>query len=331
MCNYEDVVRKVQALLEDNNGWEVKYAKHAEEIFQQSSKIKKTKENFHEWKPLFLYLNLTNAMDSSNPKFSLRYLGQQVARLTVEEEKVFLSSSDSHKNNKDYFDYQGPIIEKAIWGEFNSEAKDFRRFFKEHFERDGKGNAKTNNEERRLESALLTELEKKNSKEKCKGMHGIQPVKINSIARYQMATPLSASNNIHYGSSDKGGGVDILCRVGAGAGTKLCVMELKQKGTLPKDALIQGLAYATFIRALLRSKSGQDWFKIFGFKRVLPKQGLKMHIACAMPSSIKNDYSFANEIIAFDDGTSDKFELHYIYFKEANNIIIDVDTSLNNS
>ncbi len=334
MCKYEEVVRKVQALLEDNKGWEDTYAEYAEKILQQSSKIEEAEGKISLQKPLFIYMPLTNAMKAGNPKFSLRYLGQDVASLTVEKEKAYLKvSKDFHKNNIKYFGYQGPIIEKAIWDDNN--AKSYKNHFIDHFNNHGKRND-NKNEEHRLESALLTELEKAEYEDNLKSLNDIKPVKICNLSRFQMKTPIRASqiSNIYYKGNGgaRGGGIDVLCQVSEEGKSKLCIMELKTLKTADsKKALKQGLAYATFIRALLRSKSGQDWYKIFGFDRVLPGKDLKIQVACAMPSTAKNDYSFSNKVIAFNDGTGDEFELHYMYFKEEKNIIEEVETSLNNS
>lgn len=44
-----------------------------------------------------------------------------------------------------------------------------------------------------------------------------------------------------------------------------------------------------------------------------------------MPSKKNDDTSFANEIIRT---TKDSFHLHYIYFKEEDNKVVDIVTSL---
>ena len=185
---------------------------------------------------------------------------------------------------------------------------------------------KKRNEEHRIESMLLTEFAKKKGEDKI--IRNIQPVKIAGIARFQMPTPLYASDikNVKY-AGPSGGGIDILSRIGTGNATKLCIMELKDENAPkepPAKAILQGLAYATFIRELLRSKCGQEWWKIFGFSGKLPEQ-LELCVACVMPSISNNDTSFANKIIKT---AKDSFHLNYIYFHEKDNKVVDIDTSI---
>ena len=173
---------------------------------------------------------------------------------------------------------------------------------------------------------LLTEFSKKNGKDKV--LCNIQPVKIAGIARFQMPTPLYASEikKFKY-AGPSGGGIDILSRIGTGNATKLCIMELKDENAPkepPAKAILQGLGYATFIRELLRSKSGQEWWEIFGFSGILPEQ-IELCVACVIPSTSNNDTSFANKIIKT---TKDSFRLHYIYFQEKDNKVVDIDTSI---
>ena len=161
---------------------------------------------------------------------------------------------------------------------------------------------------------FLTKFSKKSRKDKY--LCNIQPVKIAGIARFQMPTPIRASDikNLRY-AGPSGGGIDILSRIGTGKATKLCIMELKDENNskeTPVKAIQQGLAYATFIRELLRSNSGKVWWKIFGFSGKLPEQ-VELYVACVMPSIDNNDTSFANKIIKT---TKDSFHLHYIYFQE---------------
>ena len=173
---------------------------------------------------------------------------------------------------------------------------------------------------------LLTEFSKKSGKDKV--LCNIQPVKLANVARFQMPTPLRASNikKVEYACS-YGGGIDILSRIGKGKATKLCIMEIKDENIAiepPVKVIQQSLAYATFIRELLRSESGQEWWKIFGFSGKIPEQ-LELYVACVMPSIDNNDTSFANEIIKT---AKDSFHLHCIYFQEKDNKIVDIVTSL---
>ncbi|MCX5905301.1 MAG: hypothetical protein NTV89_17940, partial [Proteobacteria bacterium] len=124
-----------------------------------------------------------------------------------------------------------------------------------------------------------------------------------------------------------GGGIDIISRIGTGRATKLCIMEVKDENHSkepPTKVIQQGLAYATFIRELLRSNSGEEWWKIFGFNGKCPYKP-ELYVTCVMPSTVNNDKSFAGNIIKNDQ---DSFHLHYIYFREENNKLRDIETSL---
>jgi hypothetical protein len=104
-------------------------------------------------------------------------------------------------------------------------------------------------------------------------------------------------------------------------------MELKDENVYkepPSKAILQGLAYATFIRELLRSECGAEWWKIFGFGGKIPEK-LELYVACVMPTLEKNDTSFGSQIITTN---KDSFNLNYIYFNEDNNEVVGIETSL---
>jgi hypothetical protein len=128
---------------------------------------------------------------------------------------------------------------------------------------------------------------------------------------------------------ENNGHVDILARIGKGRSSKLCIMELKDeysKKEPPVKVLKQGLIYAAFIRALLRSKSGKQWWRIFGFNGGV-SDPLILYVACVMPFKITggSDKSFVNKEVALG---RDSFRLHYLYFKEGSGKIAEVETSL---
>ena len=310
--DYIKMISRVQRLLIENTEWFYRYTEYAEKINKNLKTIRENKQKFHEWSPLYLYMNVTAAKGQGI--FSLRYLGQDVAKLKVAPGKITVSTKGFDDNNKLFF---GCLIE-LVDDEWQSDkAASFRRYFSSP---DGVvGKVKKRNEEHRIESMFLTEFEKKKSIDKI--LCNIQPVKIAGIARFQMPTPISASdiNNVKF-VGPAGGGIDIMSRIGTGSSTKLCIMELKDENVSkepPTKAILQGLAYAVFIRELLRSKSGEEWWKIFGFSGKLPAQ-LELYVTCVMPTSVKNnDMSFGGKII---ETGKDSFNLNYVYFVEKNKI-----------
>ncbi|KAA6314316.1 hypothetical protein EZS27_035053 [termite gut metagenome] len=146
--------------------------------------------------------------------------------------------------------------------------------------------------------------------------------------RFGMPTPISASNHkkpLKY-AKQNGGGIDIFARTGRGRhATSLTVIEVKNENNSkepPKDALKQAIQYAVFIRELLRSDCGEDWYKIFRFNGKIPKN-LKIRVASAMPDDIL-DKLFARKTYPIEN---DAIECHYIYFKYNGKQLSDFQTS----
>ena len=124
----------------------------------------------------------------------------------------------------------------------------------------------------------------------------------------------------------------MLTRTGIGKNAKLCIMELKDEYEAPNKVLMQALAYTVFVRELLRSNSGNMWWELFGFNRsgnnpLSPQKPLALFSACVMPTSEKldADKSFAGNALEIE---GDVIELHYVYFKENDNKIESIWSSL---
>jgi len=323
----KSTIESARDLLKKNIEWSKRFGEYAQLINENLENIKHMKHQFHTRSQLHIYMNLSEAKNKMT--FSLRYLGQEVANLKVVGDNITISTSTGHviNNNRDF----GCNCELKNCKWLSEEATNFGKYFASKRKRTDY--ALRNYNEHRLESLLLTEFSKRNRKDKC--LCNIQPVQFAGVARFQMPTPLMASKQLGYAKDGNGGGIDILCRIGTGKTAKLCIMELKDEITpkeTPAKAIQQGLAYATFIRELLRSKSGETWWRIFGFNGSVPNK-LELYVACVMPSKDnyeENDRSFKDEAIQIPDEKSpnDFFHLHYIYFKEENNTIISIDTSI---
>ena len=284
--------------------------------------LKSVRTSFRQRQPLTVYLNTTSAKGAKNKVvFELRYMGQTVAKLNGYPNRGHKISTNGYEQ-KNLRDFDCSIqLATADWN--GSDAAEFREYFRKRKNpRNETGNKK--NEEHRLESLWLTELLKSGGKI----LPNTRAVTIGEV-RFPMPTPISASNHkaVKY-SGNRGGGIDVLARTGTGGvNTYLCIMEVKDENVKkepPKDALKQAVAYATFIRELLRSDGGQEWWKLFGFKGKVPEQ-LTLIAACVMPSSPFNDYSFKNMTLNVN---GDLIKLHYVYFTENNNLLTNVDTSL---
>jgi len=323
---FYEVIREAQTLLQNENEWESRYRKYSKDISANIDNIISIRGTFCEWSPLKLYLTTSNAKNTSKTvRFELRFLGQTVADLICKDSPK-LDTNKYNETNKRDFDCEITLT-NADWK--GKGAQEFRKHFKSRLiARNTTG--KKANEEHRIESLLLTEFSKNKSKDKM--LIGIQPVKIAKV-RFPMPTPLSASDHKKTKYSGAfGGGIDILTRRRTGdKSINLCIMELKDENTKkepPKDAVKQAIAYTTFIRELLRSNSGEEWWKLFGFRRKLPDE-LVLLAVCVMPSNKNNDYNFANMTLDICDSKGDdKIILHYLYFTEVNNAIREIETSL---
>lgn len=323
-----ETVSRVQELLKHDTEWMQRYDAYASKIHENIEKIREDKTKFYEWPPLNLYMTVLQA--KGQMLYSLRYLGQDVAKIKVGKGNITITTKDFSETNERDFDC---CVKLEGDGWRTEKAKEFRKHFSKNPPRTEL--SKKKNEEHRLESLLLTEFTKQVREEKL--IVNIQPVKLADHVRFQMPTPLGASSmkNLKY-SGAFGGGIDIISRVGIGSSTKLCIMEVKDENNSkepPAKVIQQGLAYATFVRELLRTKSGETWWKIFGFKRNIPAT-LEIYVVCAMPLSItNNDTSFANVKIKADPENmstypDDSFHLHYLYFQEQENQFTDISTSL---
>lgn len=309
------IIEETMSLLNKNDEWRERYTSYAKEILADIPHIKSVRSSFHEWSPLYVYMNISSAKSAkATINFELRYAGQTVADLIANEKTGHKLDTKKYadKNERD-FGY-GVKLSGVVWK--SEDAKEFRRYFKD--ERDAGKDLpdKKPNEEHRLQSLLLTEFSKKRNKV----IRHIKPVTIGGV-RFPMPTPLSASNHkiVKYANYN-GGGIDILTRTGTGGKTHLCIMELKDENERrepPEDAMKQAVAYTTFVRELLRSKSGSDWWRLFGFSGKIPET-LELYATCAMPSGHENDYSFGNMELNIDN---DMIKLHYLYFTEENNKI----------
>ena len=308
------VIKNTQELVKNNSKWQTLWTGYAAKISEKKEPIENIRKNFRQWAPLYVYLNTSLIKNArSSVTVELRYMGQTVASLTGNKDgKCKLSTNYKYceKSNRDNFgcDIYLPNVD---WRS-DSDAKKFRDHFKK---KPLRKKITRDNEEHRLESLILTEFFKTESQ--CKAVLNIQPVTPIKNIRFPMLTYIKASNHKKIGVGN--GHIDILTRVGRGGPTtRLCIMELKDKckdkdknTEPPKVVVKQALAYATFIRELLRSDCGKAWWKLFGFRGNLPEK-LELYAVCLMPSSNNDDKSFGR--LELPVGNDDKIVLHYLYF-----------------
>lgn len=320
--NTNITIAEAQKLLSLNNEWIERYKGYADKIEINLDSIKNNRKRFNEFAPLRFYLSMTNANKTqSGLLLDVRYRGQSVASLKTNKNAITISTSKNHdKNNLRDFNCN-ITLKNTSWQDEKASA--FRKFFKDR--NNTRNNINKKNEEHNVESLLLTEFSKR--KRINKQLTGIKAIKIGNI-RFGMPTPISASNHkspLKY-SRHFGGGIDIFARTGGGRSTFITVIEVKDENKSnepPIYALKQAIQYAVFIRELLRSVSGDEWYKIFGFRGKIPAS-LKIRAVCAMPDD-NPDFSFRNKKYLLGN---DEIECHYIYFKYDGKKISNIQSSL---
>lgn len=342
MANYDNTVEDVQKLLNYEQEWKKRYNNYIEAVRENSNKrIKRARNLFHLYGPFRLYLSISYAKKATGKKvyFDLRFHGQNVGLIIVDIEVskawlIALKNDDILNKIKDISPEDEKILRSMIGSTKQfiewSEATEFRKIYKNLEEAIVSGKIKlAKNKEHELESHLLGNWSKNSSEGK--EILNIQPVSLfKPPLFFQMPTPLKASKaksgSIDY-AAEKGGGIDILARIGGGKGTYLAIIELKDKfenSEQPEDAICQAIAYATFIRELLRSESGKEWWKFFGFGGGIPK-ALKLYAIIAMPNNNNADTKFVYDsepkgkelLLGKNDENykNDKLELGYIYLE----------------
>jgi len=250
---------------ENATQFEKRILEWVERIEKCSEAIKDTKKTFQKWKPLRFYTSFSKAKGINPVEFSVRFYGQEVAQLRVYQSgsTKLVIDEDRVKNNSKYFQFN---LKKGMYEWKGKEAALFRKHFKQ-LAKNPLEQINTRVKEHRVESVIIAEMEK-NSKTKFGGaFSGIQPVTIEGFP-FQMPLPISASSGKPF-STD--GSIDILARRRCSDGkVRLSVWELKKPKTFAK-AIDQVYIYTIGLIQLLRSSSGQRWFKIFGFTGSIPK------------------------------------------------------------
>ena len=337
---YQPTVDRVDNILSANSEWIRRYHDYIDDLnIRISPLINAANLRFGTAKNLDIYLPLSmaEAATKSSARFDIRFGGQSVATLIVRKVEVKILFKTGH--NSAYFDGYGtfPCNNKKSIGKsaqttlgslltkdefyWNShEAVAFRKFFAQY----QVGNLRSL--EHNFESQLLKQFSMTTSVGKL--LCNIQPVKLLG-KRFQMPTPIHANEArkgiVNYANAS-GGGIDILARCGSGRRTSLTVFELKDEcnaNEKPEVAIAQAIAYATFVRQLLRSSNtnAEKWWSFFGFSRPLTSSDLGIKAVIAMPVGKYNDTSFAKiklQLPKTAPYNDDHIELHYMYFNVSN-------------
>lgn len=287
-----------------------KVANWAKQLRDNEAAIQGAAKKFHEWKPLHVYLSVTQAM---KPKisFSLRYQGQEVASLAVKDNGVYLViSTKTASTNKKYFDIdtQGNFL----WG--SVVAAKFRKDFKSLDPLNKKGKV----QEHRVESEFLKQMADDTGGKFNGTLKNIQPVLLAGCP-FQFPLPISGNTGK---PQPKNGHIDILARRGTGKGTRISIWELKKPGTTA-HAIEQAYIYSVTLIKMLRSTSGAFWYQnIIGFKGKVPN---KLVIESVIAVCIKTEpgrLAFTSKLQKFKAenslkvGNNDTIKLYVAYYEE---------------
>ena len=348
MVTYNDVIKQTLVLLQQNRSeWENRYKGYITKIRNNANKHIKVNPSVKE--PLFVYTTISNET-KPNPVRYLRFMGQNVGRLLQKKENysLLISEEDQKKSCIAFSGYVSDIKPDEYDWEKRPEAKKFRDFFTNY--NGVKGN---DNHEHTVESAFLTDLEKKKGADKT--LKYIQPVEVRE-KRFQMPTPLRASN-LHKIKSTAdltnnkffkyakyyGGGIDILARRKKGTHSYITVIELKdkcEKNEPPEKVMYQAIAYATFIRELIRSDEadGNGWYNLFLDKidATAPSRVpavLVIKCVVAMPGlhvkKLDNNLQMQNcKVLEPFNNSKDRIELHFINLDEKTYCVKDYSKEL---
>lgn len=328
--NYQAFAEYVQKELHNNSSWRDRYNRYAELLLQNEARIKEQRQRFRRSSVLYPYLSI-GRVGKENILFNLRFLGQSVGDIRVDSDDVYLEiSEDQAKNSQAYFGCTDESFTTAgvyrwakttsatIRNDFIKRLKDSKCFPRQR--------------EHMVESALFSELEKSDGR--TKALRWIQPISY-AGTRIHMKTAVTASkakDDIITVPEGGGGEIDLFCRRKAGKYSYLTIIEIKdenKKSESPEKAVKQAIAYAVFIRELIRSNSGNKWMKIWGVDHQHWQEGVTLNAVIAMPKKSGDDLSFAGKEIKVGD---DKIKLHYIAFlgdkKPRDGEHIDFETSL---
>lgn len=317
MNSYEKIAYETSDILERNPEWIDRYNDYADAIISRKNIIKEAKNKFRCWKPFGIYISTAQAKDGKDAVcFSLRYKGQHIAELKVKDGNVEINTdSQTQATNLKSFNCH-IVLNNEKWN--SDKASAFRNFFKKNMPE------KNDHFEHLFESLILEELSKKNKD----NFRGIKSIKIGDV-RYAMPTPLKASGEGVEYSGRYGGGIDIFARSRTNGQVRLNVLELKDENTKkepPEKVIKQAIKYAVFVLHLLRSKSGEKWWSLFGFNHKLSEH-ITINATCIMPKGECNEVPFAKKTINLN---GDMIELHYVFFsadKQKEKICV-VSTSL---
>ena len=276
------------------------------------------KKDFHRWTPLQAYVSVTKTKHPTKASFSLRFFGQEIAILTVENGVVSLKLKGHQVKNEDWFELSR-ADGKYPWR--GKEAQLLRTHFKE-LARSMKDMPEVKSPEHRIESKFIVEMCKGSGKFGLDSLR-IKPVLIANKFPLQIPLPISANKGIPEAGT---GYIDILARHTRLKNNKsrLSVWELKKPGTY-QHAASQAYIYSVVLLKVLRySKRATEWYKLFGINSPIPAS-LEIEAVVAIDRSqekkLKKELTILKKDSLFEID-SDFIRLYVAFYKEKSGTII---------
>lgn len=313
----QDIIKQTLEELDKDSEWKMRYAKYAKEILNKQNTYvemsRKVKVSF----PLSMYTTISK-IKSGNYQYDIRYFGQSIGTLEIKkgQSKPVFRCSSGYENLRNRKELENlPKLNDKDGEEWNS--VNMRRL-RSILKKQEVVNATIHSPEHKCENLLLREFSK--LKSKGKSFLNIQPIKLGGKLFFQLTTCLSASkpDTVAY-SEGRGGGIDILARVGTGKNSHLCVFELKDENLTSEPmeiVLQQALKYAVFLACLLTKGGEEDnerienWWKILGYNG--KNKPNVIDVVGIMPKGAEVDCKYCYEVGSFT------LNLYTLYFdKEA--------------
>ena len=321
MCNdFESITQKVKDQWDNHKNIKERLNGWLDACKEGEDKIRKAKKQFHQWHPLRVYVSVGKAK-SNTAVFSLRFFGQEVTELVVKtKDEVKLSLSDKHHTGNSKW-FGASFLKQGEYSWNGEEAKMFRKFFK-NLAANSVEKPKVRSDEHRIESKFIEEMLKGRGKFSRPDLE-IQPVTLGGCP-LQFPVPFSANK----GKAERGPGhIDILARrKGKDNKVRLSVWELKKPKAYGKAAA-QAYIYALQLLYILRSERGNEWYKLFGFNRPVPKS-LEIEAVVAITDDQRKHFDFADKGKFWkNEINGDVIKLYAAYYEEiAGGIILSKDS-----
>ena len=286
---------------------EAKSRRWVEELIDSRERLIAAGKKFHQWAPLHVYLSVAQAQ-KPQVSFSLRYQGQNVAALVVNDAPELRIDKQTAKTNQSYFG----VTTEGTFSWRGRGAATFRANFRK-VPSDRRGRIS----EHRIESEFLKQMSNRTSKKFSGTLKGIQPV---LLANCPFQLPLPISGNTGKPETGKGS-IDIVARRRVGNQIRISIWELKSPG-VTAHAIEQAYIYGvTLIKMLRSNESGKLWYRdVFGFTGKMPN---KLTVECVVAVSLpeRSKPAFAEKLRRFVKENSlqvgiDTIKLYVAHYSE---------------